>query len=95
MSPGTLSVLPILPKQHSKRWLLKMHGCVSIPREIVFTRKDYIRYAETNAALGGILQALMMTKHMLFVGFSLQDDNFHRLFDSVQRARKPADVATA
>ncbi len=38
----------------------------------------------------GIVQALMMTKHMLFVGFSLQDDNFHRLFDSVQRARRPA-----
>jgi hypothetical protein len=36
----------------------------------------------------GIVQALMMTKHMLFVGFSLQDDNFHRLFDSVQRARR-------
>ena len=29
----------------------------------------------------------MMTKHMLFCGFSMQDQNFARIFDSVQRAR--------
>ncbi len=51
--PGTLSVLPMNPRSHAPRWLLKMHGCVSQPEDIVLTRKDYIRYAETSAALGG------------------------------------------
>ncbi len=27
------------------------------------------------AALGGIVQSLLITKHFLFVGFSLTDDN--------------------
>jgi hypothetical protein len=26
----------------------------------------------------GIVQSLLITKHMLFIGFSLQDDNFHK-----------------
>ena len=26
-----------------------------------------------------------MTRHMLFVGFSLNDDNFHRIVDAVRR----------
>ena len=43
------------------------------------------RYANNRAALGGILQALLLTKHMAFIGFSVSDDNFHRLFDSVRR----------
>jgi hypothetical protein len=51
--PGSLSVLPISPKPHAPRWLLKMHGCVTHPADIVLTRKDYIRYAENSAALGG------------------------------------------
>ena len=42
-------------------------------------------YGANRAALGGILQALLLTKHMLFVGFSLTDENFHRLFDNVRR----------
>ena len=71
-------MLPMSPIPSAKRWLLKMHGCVTRPEDIVLTRTDYIRYAESNAALGGIVQALMMTKHMMFVGFSLTDDNFHR-----------------
>ncbi len=63
-----------------------MHGCVSQPDDIVLTRSDYIRYAERRAALSGIVQALLITRHMLFVGFSLNDDNFHRIADEVRRA---------
>jgi hypothetical protein len=35
-------------------------------------RRDYIRYADHSAAVGGVLQALLLTKTMLFVGFSLE-----------------------
>jgi hypothetical protein len=30
-----------------------------------------------------------MTRQMLFVGFSLKDDNFHKVADAVRRARNP------
>lgn len=85
-SPG-LSVLPHAPAPEAQRWILKMHGCVTCPSDIVLTRDDYLRYEQRRAALAGIVQALLITRHMLFVGFSLADDNFHRIADAVRRAR--------
>ena len=84
-----VAVLPYNPSSHHSRWLLKMHGCISRPADIVLTRKDYLRYEERRAALMGIVQALLITKHMLFIGFSLRDDNFHRIADAVRRALNP------
>jgi hypothetical protein len=89
-----LSVLPHAINPNARRWLLKMHGCVSRPQDIVLTRGDYLGYAERRAALAGIVQALLITRHMLFVGFSLTDDNFHKIADAVRRAvRSSAGVA--
>jgi hypothetical protein len=43
--------ISVLPYQDTKgtasrnsKWVLKMHGCVSRPEDIVLTREDYIRY---------------------------------------------------
>lgn len=81
-----IAVLPYEPVTGRDRWLLKMHGCAERRADIVLTREDYLRYAERRAALAGIVQALLITRHMLFVGFSLTDDNFHRIADDVRRA---------
>ncbi len=84
-----LAVLPYAPTAGHDRWLLKMHGCVDWPDDIVFTREDYLRYDSRRAALAGIVQALLITKHIFFVGFSLNDDNFHRIADAVRQAIAP------
>lgn len=81
-----VSVLPHAPRDPCDQWLLKMHGCVSRPESIVLTREHFLQYAERRAALSGIVQALLVTRHMLFVGFSLDDDHFHRIADAVRRA---------
>jgi hypothetical protein len=80
------TVLPYELVGEDRRWLLKLHGCVTHPDDIVLTRDDYLRYNERRAALAGILQALLVTRHMLFVGFSLRDENFHRIMHDVRRA---------
>ena len=49
------------------------------------TREDCLRFEERRAALAGIVQALLVTRHMLFVGFDLQDDNFHRIADAIRK----------
>ena len=67
------------------RWILKLHGCVDHPDDIVVTREDYMRYSEQRRALAGIVQSLLLTRHMLFIGFSLDDDNFHRIADDVRK----------
>ena len=80
-----VSALPLALPPPGGRWLLKLHGCIRAPESIVLTRDDYLRYAEDRAALQGVVQALLITRHLLFVGFSLDDDNFHRVADSVRR----------
>lgn len=82
----TLAVLPHAPLQGAVGWLLKMHGSVEHPRDIVLTRRDYMRYDEQRAALAGIVQAQLLTKKMIFVGFSMNDANFLRIADTVRRA---------
>lgn len=79
------AALPYENASGSGRWILKMHGCITRPEDIVVTREDFLRYASRRNALAGIVQALLITRHMLFVGFSLDDDNFHRIADDVRR----------
>jgi len=87
-----LAVLPY-DAPHGDGWLLKLHGCVERARgDIVLTRGDYLRYADRRAALAGIVQALLITRTMLFVGFSLTDPNFHRIVDDVRKAVRTRDT---
>lgn len=80
------AILPYEPTAAHDSWLLKMHGTVTKPDDIVLTRDDYLRYAERRAALAAIVQALLITRRMLFVGFSLADENFHRIAHDVRQA---------
>jgi hypothetical protein len=84
-------VLPYERVRAGERWVLKLHGCVKHPEDIVLTRDHYLAYRERREALAGIVQALLITRHMLFVGFSLQDDNFHQIIRAVRRAMRHSD----
>ncbi len=79
-------ILPYQPAKSAERWFLKMHGCISKPDDIVLTRSDYLGYNEQRSALRGIVQAMLITKHLLFIGFSLTDDNFHIIIEDVRNA---------
>ena len=83
-----MSVIPTNICRDTNKWLLKLHGCISKPSSIVVTRQDYLRYMESNAALAGIVQAKMLTSQLLFIGFSMEDENFHKIMDSVLKAKK-------
>jgi hypothetical protein len=65
-----------------------MHGDVERPDSIVLTRQQFVSFdAETRPA-GALLQTLLMTRHVLFVGASLNDDNVVRLAYEVNRYRR-------
>ncbi len=87
-SKQPLSVIPYTFDENSDKWLLKMHGCITQPDDIVLSRSDYLDYDYTRSALSGIVQALLVTKHMLFLGFSLTDDHFIQLIFDVHKAVK-------
>ena len=90
-----LTVLPYGRVRENRPWLLKLHGSLQYrkgdrEKDIVLTRSDYMRLRHQRGALYGIVQALLVTKHLLFVGYSLRDEDFHELADEIRTALEPA-----
>ena len=79
--------------------LLKVHGSVAEdgaqaePTGIVLTLRDYQRFQKGASALGGAVQGLMLSHHLLFVGYGMVDPNFIWLHESVARLL-PTEQAT-
>lgn len=83
------AVLPQEVVSEGGRWLLKLHGSIEDPASIVLTRDDYLGYRHGREALSALAKAMLLTRHLLFVGFGLSDDHFHELMHDV-RAVLPA-----
>lgn len=85
-----LTVLPYGRVVRDRPWLLKLHGSLDHPEQVVLTRTDFLTMARDKSALFGIVQALLVTKHLLFVGYSLSDEDFHQLVDEIRIAIESA-----
>ena len=90
-----LAVLPDHPSGAKGRWLLKLHGSIDDPGRIVITRSDYLNMPRQYGALMGLVQAMLMMRHMLFVGYSLSDEDFHELLYEVRLARHEKQGGTS
>jgi hypothetical protein len=89
-----VAALPEQSPNEARRWVLKLHGSVTDDdpkRELVLCREDYLRLGDQGAALKGVVQAMLLTRHMLFVGFSLTDDTFHKIAHDVRSVLGAAD----
>lgn len=86
-----VAVLPRKRALTERRWLVKLHGSIKKPSSIVLTRDDYLRMDREGSALAGIVQALLITRRMLFVGYSLDDDRFHQIAHDARAAIGSAD----
>jgi hypothetical protein len=82
------AVLPFEPPVADRPYLLKLHGDLTRRRGVVLTRGQYLRFGGVSGALAGVVQGLLMTRHVLFAGFSLADENFLQLVDEVRRVRE-------
>jgi hypothetical protein len=58
----------------------------------VLTESDYKELERHGRALAGVVQALMLTGHLLFVGFSLAEKDFLALATGVRQVRQQADT---
>jgi hypothetical protein len=81
-----LSVLPFDDAVPGRPWLLKLHGDAAHPASIVLTREEYLQFGDSRAALAGVLHSLLLTRHVLFVGTSMQDDDLIRIAHQVRSA---------
>lgn len=60
-------------KDHSRKYLVKIHGTVDQPETLIFSRSEYIRMAFGNSLYSSFLEILLLTYTFLFVGFSMED----------------------
>lgn len=81
--------LSVLPREGPKAgeedfdgrrsWVLKLHGDVKKPESIILTRSQYFSFDADSSPMASVVQAAMVTRHMMFVGYSVSDLNFIRL----------------
>jgi hypothetical protein len=98
-----LALEPILDKQFrvlarqlangGMAWLLKLHGDIGQPDSLILTCEDLDRHAVEGAPLRGVVQSLLLTSHLLFVGFSFKDKDFLEPAAAVSRVRAAAEGA--
>ncbi|RBY91023.1 SIR2 family protein [Blastococcus sp. TF02A-30] len=79
-------VLPFQEALPGAPWLLKLHGDSAHPESVVLTREEYLEFGDTRAALAGVLHSLLLTRHVLFVGTSMLDDDLIRISHQVRSA---------
>ncbi|WP_169834685.1 SIR2 family protein [Nocardioides dokdonensis] len=81
-------ILPGADNPGSTGWVLKLHGDVDRPGSIVLTRRSFVLFDSRTRPAGALLQTLLMTRHLLVVGASMQDDNVVRLMHEVEEYRE-------
>ncbi|WP_336031153.1 SIR2 family protein [Geodermatophilus sp. FMUSA9-8] len=69
--------------REGRGWLLKLHGDAGRSKSIVLDRRSFVRYDATRRPLASVLQATLLTRHLLVVGASMTDDNVIRLVHEV------------
>jgi hypothetical protein len=62
-------------------FILKAHGDIDRPETVVLTSRDYSDIIHANPAFNEIFSGLLLTKALLFVGYSLSDPDFRLLMD--------------
>ncbi|TME20597.1 MAG: SIR2 family protein, partial [Chloroflexi bacterium] len=79
-----------------QRKVLKVHGSILNPGSVVATRQDYDRSLEAlrSGALGTAAKHLIATRSVVFVGYSLRDDDIRQVIgalrDDLNSAARPA-----
>jgi hypothetical protein len=92
---GTYTVLARQLPAQPMPWLLKLHGDVAVPETIVLTESGYARLTHELSALLGVVESLLHTGHLLFVGYSLNDPTFLKAVEKVAAVRRLADPELA
>jgi hypothetical protein len=70
--------------------LLKMHGSVDKIEEVILTRRDYTMLRNQGRTALEVLQALMMTRVALFVGYGMRDPDIQLIMENVLGGREEA-----
>lgn len=85
-------VLPWQPPKPGVPWVLKLYGDVDHPASIVLPRGQVVDDDSRWRPAGSLLQAVLLTRHLLVVGASMTDDTMLRLTHEVRGYRHRSGV---
>ena len=74
--------LPRLPQDHSR--LLKLHGDLDPPKEIVLTSADYRKWQREEGGLKAKVVATLQENVCVFVGYGVGDENLHDILNIIE-----------
>jgi hypothetical protein len=72
------------------RKVIKFHGSMNNIGSIIATKEDYSKCYNNlgKSAMGGILKTIFSTKTVVFVGYSLQDEDFKNIYNFLNKNMK-------
>lgn len=92
--PG-LDVLPWARSSDNRRWLLKAHGDTNRSGGLVLTAQSYAEFTKTHDVIADILSTMfVLSREVLFVGYSLGDENIRALIDRAARHHRQYHAAS-
>ncbi len=84
-------VLPRQQPQAGCRWVLKLHGTVG-DDTLILTRSNFLRFDASSRSLLSLVEASLLLRELVVVGFSFTDPNFLRAVDGVRQTLERAGV---
>lgn len=86
---NSLQVLPWHRTDGGGPWLLKAHGDPGESEDFVLTQTSIDDFSINDPLAGGVLRAMFaLSREVLFVGYSMRDDNINRIIDEVASAHE-------
>ena len=65
--------------------VIKIHGCVSDPKTMIASEDQYVPLGERVPIIEALLKTQLANKTILFVGYSLEDNDFKFVYEEVKR----------
>lgn len=73
----------VVANPHGVGEIYKIHGCVKRPETLVLTKGDYNEFDKKYAYLAAKLITYLIEHPIVFMGYSLQDDNIKNVIESL------------